>query len=253
MAEMGWIKLHRGLLNKPIWKQSTPEQKTVLIVILMLANHSFNEWEFAGEKYRCEAGQFVTSLNSIAEACGKGISVQNVRTALARFEKLGFLTNKSTKTGRLITIVNWGLYQGGDAETNKAINKELTKTSQSTNKDLTTNKNDKNDENVKNKNIMHSEECNALFEKVWSMYPSKKGKGQVSLKAKKNLMEYGEDQINRALERYKQDLASTPWRHPQNGSTFFNSGIVDYLDTNYEKKDEGGYYEYNDTSIKSWE
>ena len=30
-------------------------------------------------------------------------------------------------------------------------------------------------------------------------------------------------------------MALDTWRKPQNGSTFFNSGYVDYLDANYEK------------------
>lgn len=105
----GWVKLHRGLFDKPIWLLSTPEQKTILITILGMANHKEKEWEWKGEKFKAEAGQFVTSLPSLVEKSGKGISVQNVRTALKRFEKLGFLTDESTNQNRLITIVNWGI------------------------------------------------------------------------------------------------------------------------------------------------
>lgn len=111
MSDFGWVKVHRELLDKAIWKLSTPEQKVVLITILMLANHSSNQWEFEGKKFVCKAGQFVTSLNSLAEYCGKGVSVQNVRSALDRFERYEFITNKSTNTGRLITVVNWDKYQ----------------------------------------------------------------------------------------------------------------------------------------------
>ena len=35
----GWIKVHRDLLDKPIWIESTPEQKTILITLLMMVNH----------------------------------------------------------------------------------------------------------------------------------------------------------------------------------------------------------------------
>lgn len=147
--QQGWIKLHRELQDKVIWKLSTPEQKVVLITIMLLANHATNEWEFAGERFKCEPGQFVTSLNSLADACGKGVSIQNVRTALTRFEKLDFLTNQSTKTGRLITVVNWGKYQEVEDKTNKGNNSELTKQSQSINKDLTPNKKDKKENNEK--------------------------------------------------------------------------------------------------------
>lgn len=108
----GWIKLHRELLDKSIWQESTAEQKVILITLLNMANYVPNKWEFQGERYELQAGQFITSLPSIAEKSGKGISIQNVRTALKRFEKLGFLTDKSTNKNRLITLVNWGFYQG---------------------------------------------------------------------------------------------------------------------------------------------
>lgn len=132
-----WVKLYRNLLEKPIWKQSTPEQKTILITLLMMVNYTASEWEWEGKIFTCEPGQIVTSLESIAQKSGKGISIQNVRTALKRFEKLGFLTDESTKSGRLITVENWGKYQGVDVEPNKEPNRSLTKSQQTANKDLT--------------------------------------------------------------------------------------------------------------------
>ena len=80
--------------------------------------------------------------------------IRNVRTALERFEKLGFLTNASTKTGRLITIVNWEKYQSRDLVSGKGDDKEPTKSRQRPDKEPTTNKNDKeykNDKEVKKK------------------------------------------------------------------------------------------------------
>ena len=142
----GWITLHRKLLDKPIWFESTPEQKTILITLLLMANHKEKEWEWQGMPYKAEPGQFVTSLDSIKKKCGKGISTQNIRTAIARFEKYGFLTNESTKQNRLITIVNWGVYQ----EKNKELTKELTDGSQSANSQLTTNNNVNNENNETN-------------------------------------------------------------------------------------------------------
>lgn len=132
-----WVKLYRNLLEKPIWKQSTPEQKTILITLIMMVNYTASEWEWEGKIFACEPGQIVTSLESITQKSGKGISIQNVRTALKRFEKLGFLTDESTKSGRLITVENWGKYQGVDVEPNKEPNRSLTKSQQTANKGLT--------------------------------------------------------------------------------------------------------------------
>lgn len=145
----GWIKLYRELKDKAIWQKCTPEHKTILITLLMIVNYKPNQWEWQGKKFTVEKGQMITSLDSIVKESGKGITIQNVRSALKKFEKLGFLTNKSTKTGRLVTILNWHTYQDSEEDSNKDTNKELTKNQQRSNKELTPNKKDKNVKNDK--------------------------------------------------------------------------------------------------------
>jgi len=147
VKDESWIKLYRKLLDKPIWKKSSPEHKTILITLLLMANHEKSEWEWMGKEFEVLPGQFVTSLESIRERAGNGISLQNVRSALLKFQKLGFLTYESTKSGRKITIIKWSSYQSKDIEANKHTNKEVTKGQQRGNKEVTTNKNDKNDKN----------------------------------------------------------------------------------------------------------
>ena len=90
----------------------------------------------------------------------------------------------------------------------------------------------------------------ALFERLWKLYPNKKGKGQVSDTQKKRLLAVGETALVKAIERYSSELQKdADWRKPQNGSTFFNSGYVDYLDENYspakktaQKKSKNGFH-----------
>lgn len=139
MSSQGWIKLHRKLKESPLYKDCNSKQRDILINLLLMVNHKSNKWIFKGEEHEVKAGQVVTSLESIANMCAKDVSVQNVRTALLKFEKHGFLTNKSTNKNRLITIVNWELYQSEEE-------KQQTK-QQAPNKQLTTNKNVKNEKN----------------------------------------------------------------------------------------------------------
>lgn len=131
-------------MDNPIWHSSTVEQKTILITLLMMANHETKEWEWCGKKYKANPGEFVTSAASIIKNAGKGITRQNVRTALERFKKYGFLTYETTKTGMLITIENWGIYQAIETKTNQVINQEVTNNQPTGNQEVTTNKNDKN-------------------------------------------------------------------------------------------------------------
>ncbi|MGJ0706647.1 conserved phage C-terminal domain-containing protein [Enterococcus avium] len=121
MASKGWVSIYRELLDKAIWIESTPEQKTILITLLLMANHAPKKWEWKGEVYELQPGQFITSLDSIVKKAGKQISVKNVRTAIIRFEKMGFLANESTNKNRLITIANWGFYQGDEGRYGQAI------------------------------------------------------------------------------------------------------------------------------------
>ncbi len=85
---------------------------------------------------------------------------------------------------------------------------------------------------VKN-NTMCIADANALFERVWKLYPLKKGKGKISDAAKKRIAAIGYDEMARAIERYKKYVDNVDYLHYQNGSTFFNSGYIDYLDANY--------------------
>ncbi|MDD4321605.1 MAG: hypothetical protein PHH31_08720, partial [Acidaminococcaceae bacterium] len=71
---IGYFYLWRELYSKPIWLNSTAEQKVILIALLGMANFNGKEWEWKGQKFKAEKGQFVTSLDSIVENCGKGIT-----------------------------------------------------------------------------------------------------------------------------------------------------------------------------------
>lgn len=77
-----------------------------------------------------------------------------------------------------------------------------------------------------------------VFEALWLMYPKKKGKGQVSETQKKKLLKIGLDEMTRAVGRCQKDKEGTDMQYWQNGSTFFNSGYVDYLDSNWEQDHE---------------
>lgn len=209
MQDKGWICLYRDLLEKTIWQNSTPEQKTILITLLLMANHKQKQWEWKGKKYTVKEGEFITSLEKIALMCGKGITMQNVRTSLKRFEKLQFLTNESTKQNRLIKIENWGFYQGQENQPNKVTNKDLTNDQQRPNKDLTTNNNDNNDKNILN-NLSNDklfvpliQKWNELPETVSKISTLKKDTQRYKMLSQR-VNEYGKDKVLEAIEKIKQ-------------------------------------------------
>lgn len=146
MVELkGFFTLHRRLFEDPLWLNGTPVQKVLMVYLIGKANYKPKQWSWQGEKFEVGRGQLITSLDNLKRGLGKKVSTQNIRTALGNLEKYGFLTNKSTKTGRLITICNYCNYQDIDKKTTKKV----TKTQQRGNKDLTPNNNNNNDNNDK--------------------------------------------------------------------------------------------------------
>lgn len=88
-----------------------------------------------------------------------------------------------------------------------------------------------------------------FFEKIWNLYPLKRGKGSIKNKKKKELYLLGFEKIQLAIERYTKDYELRKLDFQQlslkNGSTFFNSGYHDYIDDNFE------YYKPNKKTNKS--
>lgn len=106
-------------------------------------------------------------------------------------------------------------------------------------------------DNDTDKKINTLADAKAMFERLWKLYPNKKGKGQVSDTQKKRLLAIGEDRLVKAIDRYSLELQKdADWRKAQYGSTFFNSGYVDYLDENYvpgkEQKPAGAKNQFSD-------
>ena len=235
----GWIKLYRELGDKPIWLESTSDQRSVLMALLMMVNYEPNKWEWQGKQYECMPGQVITSLPKIAERSGKGVSIQNVRTALKRFEKLGFLTDESTNKNRLITIVNWAIYQGSDDEPNRQTNKQLTGNQQATNRQLTAIKNirTKEGKNKEVKDIVEQEPDPIPYREIIDYLNQKAGKSfKHSAAGNKKVIKarwnegYKLDQFKRVVDNKCQDwLNDEKMSQYLQPSTLFGNKFDQYL------------------------
>lgn len=87
--------------------------------------------------------------------------------------------------------------------------------------------------NVHSGEMHDADSLEDFFETIWKLYPIKKGKGQVSKAKKKALQNIGLEEIQRCIERFKDDMSDRDKKYWMHGSTFFNSGYVDYLDKNF--------------------
>lgn len=106
----GYIRLWRSIADSPVWTCSTANQKVVLITILLHVRWNSIRWDVLGKEFTIGPGEIFTSIRKLADMAG--VTQRVVRTALDRFESVNFLTRKVTHQGMLISVVNWGKYQG---------------------------------------------------------------------------------------------------------------------------------------------
>ena len=138
----GWIKLHRKLIENPIFLK--PELLQLFIYCLLKANHEPQRIIFNGQEIEIKIGQFITGRNAMAKDLK-----QNPITTYKRLkilENLQILNIKSNNKFSVVTVVNYGLYQSEEIKRNTKRNNKGTTREQQGN----TNKNDKNDKNEKN-------------------------------------------------------------------------------------------------------
>ena len=155
----GWIKVHRRILNSVFYKSLLGKQRDVIITILLMADHEEKEWIYKGKKYKTLPGQVFSSLQGIANMCGKDCTRETVRTTIIHAEQYGFLTKETHKTHTLITIENWETYQ--DIHTKEAQNSPIINTNSPEGRPLTRRK--KKEDNIYSPNSDEFRLSNLLY------------------------------------------------------------------------------------------
>lgn len=136
IMENGFITIHRRLLK---WEwYNKPEMVSLFLTLLLLANNEKNRWQ----GHEINRGQLITGLHSLSKTTG--ISIQTIKTCLARLKSTGEITSKSTNKFRIITIVKYNDYQDKEKKSTGRLTSKLTNNQQTTNKQLTTNNNNNN-------------------------------------------------------------------------------------------------------------
>lgn len=142
----GFVKLHRKMIE---WGwYSDHVVKDVFLHILMVA--AFKPGQYLGHDIK--PGQAVIGRKKLAKELG--FSEQQVRTALKKLESTGEITLFSTNKFTIVTVENWGFYQGDEFDNNQqSTNNQPTNNQQITNNQphLKNVKNVNNVNNVKNK------------------------------------------------------------------------------------------------------
>lgn len=244
-GDVKWIKVSTGIFDdeKILMIESMPGGYEILAVwfkLLVLAGKQNNSGVFMIGKIPCTT-KLLSSVFRMKEA--------TVKNAIDIFEGMEMVDI----VDGVITIPKWGKHQSLDGvrkkreaqreymrEYRKKQKNMIRRTEENPQEEEEPEPEEKpEDENPakheeKKKAGPTDAEINAFFDSVWKLYPVKKGKGQVSTTQRKKLFRVGYAAMENAIRRYMKELEKdSSWRKPQNGSTFFNSGYVDYLDENF--------------------
>ncbi len=145
MSNQGWIKLHRKILDNPIF--GSEKGLKIWIWCLLRANHK-GECAYIGRNKVCvETGSFIFGREKASDKLG--IAKSTVRDWMKFLEDEGFIDIKPTTKYSIVYIKNWKEYQDTD---NK---------SKTNRKQIDTNKNDKNE---KKYNSEQSSQVNQVFD-----------------------------------------------------------------------------------------
>lgn len=89
--------------------------------------------------------------------------------------------------------------------------------------------------------VKKRDRIDAFFEKVWALYPNKKGKSAVTKKSKEALYKMGLEHISKIIDRYKAEIEKQRSRgfdlQYQHGSTFFNGRYLDYAEEEHAEEE----------------
>lgn len=114
----GYVLLARKFFDSPDWQFSGPVGRNLMVVCLAKANFEPRTWHDGQETITIKRGQFVTTIESLAAACGTGTSIKKIRLAITKLVKSNFLGYRSVKRSvhsySMITVVKYDDYQNFD-------------------------------------------------------------------------------------------------------------------------------------------
>ena len=135
--EDGWIKIYPHRLLEWEWYDNA-NMFRLFMHLLLKANYKDKQWHGITIK----RGQLVTSLVNLSAETG--LSLQTVRTCLARLTSTGEINKQVTHKYTLLTVCKYGKYQQGQQDGQHATNTQTTRNQQTTNTQLTTTSETKN-------------------------------------------------------------------------------------------------------------
>lgn len=167
---IGYIKLHRALLDNPLWLCESFTRGQAWVDLLLLANHDYSFFYKRGVKIEVSRGQLARSEVELSDRWNW--SRTKVRKFLNDLEKEQQIKQQKTNVTQLITLINYNLYQQKEQQTGQQKDSKKTAKKQQKN----TYNNDKNDNNENNDNKIIYPFESENFIKYWNLFKEYKKK-----------------------------------------------------------------------------
>lgn len=124
---IGWIKLHRKITECSIWDSDEPfDRRSAWMDLVMMVNHEDKKVLFNGKTVTVKAGQKITSVRKLSERWHW--SKDRTQRFLTLLERDTMIIKESDHNKTLLTIVNYGKYQG-QCDSDKDSDKDTIKDS----------------------------------------------------------------------------------------------------------------------------
>lgn len=106
----GWIKLYRSIEDHWLWQYEKFNYQSAWVDLLMMVNHEPRKIHIADKIITLQPGQKWTSIRKLAERWKW--KDEKVSKFLKLLESDGMIHKESNRLGTLLTVVNYGDFQG---------------------------------------------------------------------------------------------------------------------------------------------
>ena len=107
--QQGWVSIHRSIKDNFVWQDKPFNMGAAWIDLILMANHEEKKMPLDGQLIIIRRGQTFTSVRSLAEKWGW--SKVKVSRYLALLEQDDMVKLERSKSGTLLTLVNYDNYQ----------------------------------------------------------------------------------------------------------------------------------------------
>jgi hypothetical protein len=165
----GWYKMHRKIIESPIF--NNPNALRMWVWMLAKASHKQCSLMVGNQEVTLMPGEFV--FGRAMASAELSIPKSTVYDMLKSIEKMGMIRVKSGNKFSIVTVVNWGIYQGSDNHSSATSRQQTDNKSATSRQQTDTNKNVKNNKECKEEKEIKASPDSSFSSDDWRVKASR--------------------------------------------------------------------------------